>query len=105
MSTYMSLNVAALVDKTAVPGLRRVFIPPFHHPQFSPWTERRQPPVRPCAWLTTRRLSAAWRFVLGVRPNVKRVFQPHGSRACFSIAARIWHCYSTPPAHGVYHTP
>jgi hypothetical protein len=58
----MNLSVAALVDKTAVPGLRRVFIPPFHHPQFSPWTKRYQPAARPCSELTTAYLSTALRM-------------------------------------------
>jgi hypothetical protein len=55
----MHLRVVARVDNMAVPGLRRVFIPLFHHPQFSPWTKRRQPPARPCGGLTSRRLSTA----------------------------------------------
>src|SRR5215475_9050513 len=103
----MNLSLAALVDKTAVPGLRRVFIPPFHHPQFSPWTKRYQPAARPCSELTTAYClpPCGWRFVLGVPPNVKRIFQQQGSRSCFSVAACIWHCYSTPPAHGVHYIP
>ena len=104
----MNLSLAALVDKTAVPGLRRVFIPPFHHPQFSPWTKRYQPAARPCSELTTAYLSyclADGVLYLEYRPMSSAFFSSRALRSCFSVAACIWHCYSTPPTHSAHRTP
>src|SRR5687768_6277463 len=103
----MNLRVAALVDNMNMPGLRRVFIPPFHHPNSRLGPNDVIPPTWPYGGLDTRRLYTApqRRFVLGAPPNVKGVFQQQGSRSCFSIAACIWHCYSTPPTHSAHRTP
>jgi hypothetical protein len=32
-------------------------------------------------------------------------FSSRALRSCFSVAACIWHCYSTPPAHGAHYIP
>src|SRR5262245_11970768 len=102
----MNWSVAALVAKD-VPALRRVFIPPFRHLSSCHGSNGVIAAASRYSGLDARRCAAVlrMRFLLGVPHNVKRVFQRQGSMPCYSIAAYIWHCYSTPPTHSAHHTP